>query len=108
MYFYSPVEKQQKENNMAKHAFDKFVNKAPKGAKKKEAIRQEKRKIKEELRKKGEEERRINEERYRQITPKKSAGEKFGKPEARIDKDEKTSFNKPPFSPFAVLFGSPR
>ena len=80
---------------MAKHAFDKFVNKAPKGAKKKEAIRQEKRKIKEELRKKGEEERRINEERYRQITPKKNAGEKFGKPETRIDKDEKTSFNKP-------------
>ncbi|WP_231401928.1 pseudouridine synthase [Panacibacter microcysteis] len=39
---------------MAKHAFDKFMNKES-GAKKKEAIRQEKRKIKKEIRKKIEE-----------------------------------------------------
>lgn len=39
---------------MAKHVFDKFINKES-GAKKKEAIRQEKRKIKQEMRKKIEE-----------------------------------------------------
>ena len=37
---------------MAKHAFDKFINKAASGAKKKEAIRQEKRKLKQEKREK--------------------------------------------------------
>jgi hypothetical protein len=57
---------------MAKNAFDKFINQAPKGAKKKEALRQEKRKIKQELKKKGEEERRLNEEKYRLITNKDS------------------------------------
>ncbi|CAN5406906.1 hypothetical protein BH10BAC2_BH10BAC2_43660 [soil metagenome] len=55
---------------MAKSAFDKFIDKGPKGAKKKEAIRQEKRKIKQELKKKGEDERRLNEERYRVVTSK--------------------------------------
>lgn len=57
---------------MAKNAFDKFINKGPTGAKKKEAIRQEKRKIKQELRQKGEEERKANEERYRVVTSKDS------------------------------------
>lgn len=55
---------------MAKSAFDKFIDKGPKGAKKKEAIRQEKRKIKQELKKRGEEERKLNEERYRMVTSK--------------------------------------
>jgi 23S rRNA pseudouridine2605 synthase len=55
---------------MAKNAFDKFINQAPKGAKKKEAIRQEKRKIKQELKKKGEDERKLNEEKYRLVTSK--------------------------------------
>lgn len=40
---------------MAKHAFEKFMNKAASGAKKKEAIRQEKRKLKQERREKFEE-----------------------------------------------------
>src|SRR5438105_15032125 len=37
---------------MAKHAFEKFINKPVSGAKKKEAIRQEKRKLKQEKREK--------------------------------------------------------
>lgn len=54
---------------MAKSAFEKFINQAPKGAKKKETFRQEKRKIKQELKQRGEEERKRNEEKYRLITP---------------------------------------
>lgn len=54
---------------MAKHAFDKFINKES-GAKKKEAIRQEKKKIKQDLKRKGEEERRLNEDRFRLVTNK--------------------------------------
>jgi 23S rRNA pseudouridine2605 synthase len=57
---------------MAKNAFEKFMNKGPVGAKKKEAIRQEKRKIKQELKQRGEEERRLNEERYRMVINKAS------------------------------------
>ena len=47
---------------MAKHAFDKFVQKEPTGAKKKELIKQEKRKVKKEARVAGEEFRRKKKE----------------------------------------------
>jgi 23S rRNA pseudouridine2605 synthase len=87
---------------MAKNAFDKFINQAPKGAKKKEALRQEKRKIKQELKKKGEEERRLNEEKYRLITNKDSrnkaqeAREKdFGKKNIELNKPKKFEEKKP-------------
>src|SRR3954454_1382701 len=55
---------------MAKHAFEKFMNKELSGAKKKEAFKQEKKKLKKELRGKGEEERKRNEEKYRLVTSK--------------------------------------
>src|SRR3954471_213281 len=55
---------------MAKHAFEKFMNKELSGAKKKEAFKQEKKKIKKELRAKGEEERKRNEDKYRLVTSK--------------------------------------
>ncbi len=54
---------------MAKHAFDKFMNKPISGAKKKEAIRQEKRKAKQEIRARIDEKRRQNEERFKAVTP---------------------------------------
>lgn len=54
---------------MAKNAFDKFINKELKGAKKKEAYRQEKRQTKLELKKRGDELRRINEDRYKLVKP---------------------------------------
>lgn len=60
---------------MAKHVFDKFMNKAATGAKKKEAIRQEKRKIKQELKQRSEAERRANEERFRVVKPKQQGPE---------------------------------
>src|SRR5215216_4870860 len=44
-----------KHTTMANHSFEKFINKAARGAKKKEAIRQEKRKLKQEKREKIEE-----------------------------------------------------
>ena len=53
---------------MAKNAFEKFSNKVVKGAKKKEAIRQEKRKVKAQLRAEGEEFRRKKLEKLRGIT----------------------------------------
>jgi len=52
---------------MAKHAFDKFMNKEVTGAKKKEALRQEKRKVKAQLRAEGEEFRRKKLEKLRGI-----------------------------------------
>lgn len=51
---------------MSKQGFDKFINKTAKGAKKKEAIRQEKRKAKAEARSQGEEFRRKKETDRRQ------------------------------------------
>jgi len=54
---------------MSNSGFKKFINPEPKGAKKKEAIRQEKRKIKAELRAAGEEARRRKWEQQRGITP---------------------------------------
>jgi 23S rRNA pseudouridine2605 synthase len=51
----STVVKQQIHTTMANHPFEKFINKAASGAKKKEAIRQEKRKLKKEKREKIEE-----------------------------------------------------
>jgi 23S rRNA pseudouridine2605 synthase len=50
---------------MAKHAFEKFINKGVSGAKKKEAIRQEKRKAKQERREKFEERNRKQESNLR-------------------------------------------
>jgi len=89
---------------MAKNAFDKFINQGPKGAKKKEAIRQEKRKIKQELKKKGEEERKLNEEKYRLVTNKDlrsktqdSSEEKFGKKNFELNKPKKIDEQKSSF-----------
>jgi len=61
---------------MSKSAFDKFINKELKGAKKKEAYRQEKRQTKLELKKRGDELRRINEERYKLVKPAEHKSEK--------------------------------
>ncbi|QEC67305.1 pseudouridine synthase [Panacibacter ginsenosidivorans] len=87
---------------MAKNAFEKFINQAPKGAKKKEALRQEKRKIKQELKKKGEEERRLNAEKYRLVTNRdvrnkvQNSGEKdFGKKNIELNKSKKIEETKP-------------
>src|SRR5215471_14248081 len=55
---------------MAKHAFEKFMNKAASGAKKKEAIRQEKRKAKQERREKFEERNRNQDTRSKYQEPK--------------------------------------
>lgn len=68
---------------MSKKPFEKFINKEPKGAKKKEAIRQQKRKAKEESRKIGDEIRRKQAEKYQAV------GTKYGNtPEQREKKDE--------------------
>ncbi|WP_235921014.1 pseudouridine synthase [Foetidibacter luteolus] len=68
---------------MAKHAFDKFMNKEATGAKKKEALRQEKRKAKAQLRAEGEEFRRKKLEKLRGIENKEQGTRKR---EIRIDK----------------------
>ena len=66
---------------MAKHAFDKFMNKEASGAKKKEALRQEKRKIKAQLRAEGEEFRRKKLEKLRGIDSDKNLGNRSQKSE---------------------------
>lgn len=63
---------------MSKKPFEKFINPEFKGAKKKEAVRQQKRKLKEEARKRGEEFRRKEAEKYQAV------GTKYGNtPEQR-------------------------
>lgn len=63
---------------MAKHAFDKFINREISGAKKKEAIKQEKRKIKLEIRKKKEESKfRRAEDRFNTQRPSSNSGSNF-------------------------------
>ncbi len=63
---------------MAKHAFDKFMNNEPKGAKKKEMVRVEKRKAKQEARAVGEQKRREKYEKLHGIVtePKETTGPK--------------------------------
>jgi 23S rRNA pseudouridine2605 synthase len=63
---------------MSKQPFDKFINKKPVGAKKKEIICQEKKKEKREIAKKGEEWRKINDDKFRVVTAaeKKAVGSK--------------------------------
>jgi 23S rRNA pseudouridine2605 synthase len=68
---------------MAKHAFEKFMNKAASGAKKKEAIRQEKRKAKQERREKFEERK-----NKKQETKFEGQESKFKKQEPRFGEQE--------------------
>jgi 23S rRNA pseudouridine2605 synthase len=66
---------------MSKKPFEQFIKPQLKGAKKKEAIRQQKRKMKEESRKRGEEFRKKEAEKYQAV------GTKFGNaPEQRVSK----------------------
>ncbi len=58
---------------MSKQPFDKFINKKPVGAKKKEILRQEKKKEKRAIAQKDDEWRRINEDKYRLVTSKDKA-----------------------------------
>ncbi len=68
---------------MSKKPFEKFIKPELKGAKKKEAIRQQKRKLKEEARQRGEEFRRKEAEKYQAV------GTKYGNtPEQRNPKPE--------------------
>ena len=80
---------------MAKSAFDKFINKAPSGARKKEAIRQEKKKMKLELKKRGEEERRHNEERFGLITSSHQRTDKKTPGFSKKDETPQRQYNKP-------------
>lgn len=92
---------------MGKQGFEKFINKEVKGAKKKEALKQQKRKAKAELRQRGEEERQRNFEKYRVVTkdnktvsdkktkakfaPEKGIGKKYP---AKTTTDKKEPFEK--------------
>ena len=71
---------------MAKHAFEKFINKAASGAKKKEAIRQEKRKAKQERREKFEERRNKSQE-----TRFKRQDLRFGEQESKFKIEKRNS-----------------
>jgi 23S rRNA pseudouridine2605 synthase len=71
---------------MAKHAFEKFINKTASGAKKKEAIRQEKRKAKQERREKFEETRNKNQE-----TRFKRQDSGFGEQESKFKIEKRNS-----------------
>ncbi len=77
---------------MAKHAFDKFINKAASGAKKKEAIRQEKRKLKQEKREKIQELR--NKKQETRIKAQDARNKEQGKYEVRSTKYEGKESNK--------------
>ncbi|HXL56289.1 MAG TPA: S4 domain-containing protein, partial [Chitinophagaceae bacterium] len=80
---------------MAKHAFEKFINKDLTGAKKKEAIRQQKRKLKQEARARGEERRKQKSEQQRGVWNKEQNTKKEqDKYEARSTND--TNRNPPP------------
>ena len=80
---------------MSKTPFDKFINKELKGAKKKEAFRQEKRKAKVELKKRGDELRKINEDKYRLVTPvKQSDHKKAERPVEHTPKKKKSYAEK--------------
>ncbi len=83
---------------MAKNAFDKFINKAPKGAKKKEALRQEKRKAKAEVRQHFEDKKNKKKDPDFVASPKK-ASPNSRKPEAPRSKPvadkSRNKFTKP-------------
>lgn len=90
---------------MAKHAFDKFVQKEPTGAKKKELIKQEKRKVKKEARVAGEEFRRKKkEERFGSQASTKSPkiADRGEKTESREKKKLKRFEEKKPSSPAGI------
>jgi 23S rRNA pseudouridine2605 synthase len=70
--FAAPVERTAKSTTMSKKPFEKFIKPELKGAKKKEAIRQQKRKLKEESRLRGEEFRKKEAEKYQAV------GTKYG------------------------------
>src|SRR6266542_3725703 len=77
---------------MAKHAFDKFINKAASGAKKKEAKRQEKRKLKQEKREKIQELR--NKKQETRIKEQDARNKEQGKYEVRSTRHEGKESNK--------------
>ena len=81
---------------MAKHAFDKFMNQAPTGAKKKEMIKVEKRKAKKDAQAIGEKKRREMWEKKHGITPEPEPRPIKAKVKREF-KEEKPAENKPRF-----------
>lgn len=79
---------------MSKHSFEKFINKGPSGAKKKEAIRQEKRKLKQERRDKIEEAKDKRRKNYDAASTKYEV--RSTKPEIKNPKSEKNIRVKKP------------
>jgi 23S rRNA pseudouridine2605 synthase len=80
---------------MSKKPFEKFIKPELKGAKKKEAIRQQKRKLKEEARQRGEEFRRKEAEKYQAVGTKygNTPDQRNPRPEIRGKKSEVRSTN---------------
>lgn len=90
---------------MSKQPFEKFINKADTGAKKKEVIRREKKQFKAELKAKGDEMNRQNEDKYRTVTsdnrrkPEEENPKSKGKGQKKDNWERKPKSDKGEFKP---------
>jgi 23S rRNA pseudouridine2605 synthase len=97
-YFHFITVAKQQTDFMSKQPFDKFINKKPVGAKKKEIIRQEKKKEKREIAKKSDEWRKINDDKFKVVTAAEKKALNSKPAEIRNEKSEidnrQSSINK--------------